>query len=194
MMAAKEGDEGLVADLVKTGADVNRQTNAGWTALHIAVASLEPHVVRTLIKAGTNVSAKTRKGETPMTVLLRLDPKGQEQSAGLIAAHLYKNDNVVLEDVSDSDLKNFYWNVALMLERLNLYETGLNGEGDVSCELVGDCRQLTTEEATIYVLNNHFRFRPALDKFYRDKVGGNARSMFERDYLVYAHLRKALMQ
>lgn len=54
-----------IATLVSLGADVNRQTALGATALHYAAARGDRHSVKVLIDSGADPSLQDRQGRTP---------------------------------------------------------------------------------------------------------------------------------
>jgi ankyrin repeat protein len=57
--AARDGDLAGIAELVRSGADVNERGGINdWTALMHAVHKNQPGAVRSLIDAGANVNAK----------------------------------------------------------------------------------------------------------------------------------------
>jgi ankyrin repeat protein len=57
--AARDGDTARIAELVRSGADVNERGGVNdWTALMHAVHKNQPGAVRALIDAGADVNAK----------------------------------------------------------------------------------------------------------------------------------------
>jgi ankyrin repeat protein len=67
MYVASYGDADKVSDFLARGADVKARDKDGWTALHHAtLGGVHADVMRLLIRAGTDVNAKTLKGETPL--------------------------------------------------------------------------------------------------------------------------------
>ena len=57
-MAARAGDTAQIAELVRSGEDVNERGGVNdWTALMHAVHKNQPKAVRTLINAGADVNA-----------------------------------------------------------------------------------------------------------------------------------------
>ena len=66
--AAVESSEGLL-----TGS-VERDGQAGWTPLHLAVAEGRPDIVRILVDAGADLTAHTETHRTPLHVALELHP------------------------------------------------------------------------------------------------------------------------
>jgi ankyrin repeat protein len=58
VIAAREGNTGRIAELVKSGADVNERAGVNaWTPLMHAVHTKQPASVRALIAAGADVNA-----------------------------------------------------------------------------------------------------------------------------------------
>jgi ankyrin repeat protein len=53
---------------------VDRDGQAGWTPLHLAVAEGQPDVVRVLVDAGADLTARTEFNRTPLHVALQLRP------------------------------------------------------------------------------------------------------------------------
>ena len=80
MQASEAEDLAIIALLLRSGADPNRQGNGGTTPLHIAVDIAidgtmqngyrpgdEPiHTVKMLMEAGANVSASDHRGHSPL--------------------------------------------------------------------------------------------------------------------------------
>ena len=69
IIAAREGNTALIADLVKSGADVNERGGINhWTPLMHAVHKNQPACVRALIEAGAdvNMTAGARGGDTAL--------------------------------------------------------------------------------------------------------------------------------
>ena len=54
--------------LIEHGADVNRAMPEGNTALHFAVSDQNPELIRLLLAAGADKSAKTKQGYTPVDI------------------------------------------------------------------------------------------------------------------------------
>lgn len=69
------------------------QTNAGWTALHLAALGAEAAAGRTLLLAGADASLRDAKGQTPLDLGLKV-PTLQEQRA---AMRKWKAERRVLE-------------------------------------------------------------------------------------------------
>jgi hypothetical protein len=65
---------GAVKLLVKLGADVNRTTSSGQTALHSAALAGDNEIVRFLVKQGAEVDLADRSGQTPWTLARGLSP------------------------------------------------------------------------------------------------------------------------
>lgn len=66
--AAVEASRGLLARTVE------RDGHAGWTPLHLAVADGQPDVVRALVEAGADLTARTEFNRTPLHVALQQRP------------------------------------------------------------------------------------------------------------------------
>ena len=64
--AAGWGRDSTVSILIQHGADINRQNNKGWTALHRAAENGHNKVTTTLIEAGAELNIQTRNGSTPL--------------------------------------------------------------------------------------------------------------------------------
>ena len=59
----------IIKELVKSGADVNKQCSSGYTALHHASYSLMPgrlEIMEYLIKNGADVNVQNNDGDTPL--------------------------------------------------------------------------------------------------------------------------------
>jgi ankyrin repeat protein len=65
---------GAVELLVKLGADVNRTTSSGQTALHSAALAGDNEIVRFLVDQGAEVDLADRSGQTPWTLARGLSP------------------------------------------------------------------------------------------------------------------------
>ena len=57
------------------GRTVERDGQGGWTPLHLAVAEAQPDVVRVLVEAGADLTARTEFNRTPLHVALQLHPE-----------------------------------------------------------------------------------------------------------------------
>jgi ankyrin repeat protein len=66
--AAVSGAPGLLARTVE------RDGQAGWTPLHLAVAENQPGAVRVLVDAGADLSARTEHFRTPLNLALECAP------------------------------------------------------------------------------------------------------------------------
>jgi ankyrin repeat protein len=69
--------------LVEHGAPLDATVWPGLTALHVAAVEGHPAVVRALLAAGANPSAKTQDGDTPLALA---ESKGQDGVAALLRA------------------------------------------------------------------------------------------------------------
>lgn len=56
------------------GRTVERTGQGGWTPLHLAVAEAQPEIVRVLVEAGADLTARTEFNRTPLHVALQLQP------------------------------------------------------------------------------------------------------------------------
>lgn len=75
--ALMEGYDDQVKLLIANGLDVRTRDANGYTALHYAATSRDRDVLAMLIKAGADVNARNRFGETPLfTSLYYRDPYG----------------------------------------------------------------------------------------------------------------------
>ncbi len=101
LIAAEEGDAGLVRELLKQGADPYAKGARGNTALHIAAIWDRPTVMEALLKAGINPDVSNRDGETPLYSAVDL---GQKH---LVQILLHYNANVYVRDIlGDTPLKH----------------------------------------------------------------------------------------
>ena len=57
------------------GRTVERDGQGGWTPLHLAVAEAQPEIVRVLVEAGADLTARTEFNRTPLHVALQLHPE-----------------------------------------------------------------------------------------------------------------------
>lgn len=69
--AARDGDTDAVQKLLQQGADVNEQTEDGWTALMRAADEGHTEIVQILLEAGARVDAKRKTGETALMAASR---------------------------------------------------------------------------------------------------------------------------
>jgi ankyrin repeat protein len=74
-----DGDVDAVRSAVQTTPDlltrtVERDGQGGWTPLHVAVAEGQAEVVRVLVEAGADLTARTERQRTPLHVALRFSP------------------------------------------------------------------------------------------------------------------------
>uniref|UniRef100_A0A8C7I7C5 Uncharacterized protein n=1 Tax=Oncorhynchus kisutch TaxID=8019 RepID=A0A8C7I7C5_ONCKI len=65
-LAAKEGHEDLVEELLERGSAVDSATKKGNTALHIASLAGQKEVARLLLKRGADINAQSQNGFTPL--------------------------------------------------------------------------------------------------------------------------------
>jgi ankyrin repeat protein len=68
MTAAKNGQAGLVKDLLGLGAEVNEKDKSGQTAVMKAAENGHDVIVRILLGNGAEANEKDRKGETALTL------------------------------------------------------------------------------------------------------------------------------
>jgi len=66
MMAAINGAVHAIALLIEQGADMDRQSAAGWTALMYAVEKGELASAKALIASGANVNLPLRQGQSSL--------------------------------------------------------------------------------------------------------------------------------
>ena len=119
--AARRGDLFAVDTLIRYGAAVSHAQLTGATALYYASISSShdgPHVVRSLLKAGAPVNARSVRGETPLhlCVLYKDDPENFIAPMVEHGADIYACDGrdiSILDAAIQSDHAN---NVAFLLE------------------------------------------------------------------------------
>jgi uncharacterized protein len=85
--AARDGDPARIAELVRSGADVNERAGVNdWTALMHAVHKNQPKAVLALIEAGADVNAKA--GARGRDTALRLaEIQGLVDIAAMLRQH-----------------------------------------------------------------------------------------------------------
>ncbi len=83
MFAAKDGQAGIVSDLLKAGAKLDVKDNDGDTALMYAAIDDRADVVRALLNAGADVNSKNLNGDTP---LLAASARGRVDVVRLLLA------------------------------------------------------------------------------------------------------------
>jgi hypothetical protein len=64
--AAYYGQEEVVAELIKRGAEVNAQNRNGNTPLHDAITSGNPALIKLLLKSGADASVRNSAGKDPL--------------------------------------------------------------------------------------------------------------------------------
>lgn len=79
--AAADGDEDLVAQLLKTEADVNEKDPLGRTPLHYAAAAGDREVAELLLQRGAWRGARDENGQTPADIARS---RGEEELAELL--------------------------------------------------------------------------------------------------------------
>ena len=75
-----DGDVDAVRTAVQSspallGRTVERDGQAGWTPLHVAVVEGQTDVVRALVDAGADLTARTEYNRTPLHVALQQRPE-----------------------------------------------------------------------------------------------------------------------
>ena len=73
----------IVELLLAKGADVNAESNAGWTPLHIASGRGDESRAQLLVAKGANVDAKNQRGRTPLHIAAE---KGHKNMAEYLIA------------------------------------------------------------------------------------------------------------
>ena len=69
LFSAAKGDFKQVEDLVRSGADINREAGKhGYNALHLACAHGHRSIAKLLMESGANLEARTNQGLTPFLV------------------------------------------------------------------------------------------------------------------------------
>ena len=66
MVAAYNGRDQVVCELIRAGADVNGKDNYKQTALHCASGCGQSNIVKTLAEAGANLNVQDEQGRTPL--------------------------------------------------------------------------------------------------------------------------------
>ncbi|KAK3288519.1 hypothetical protein CYMTET_4013 [Cymbomonas tetramitiformis] len=85
--AARRGKEGTVGRMLRLGTPVEAlEPKTGRTALHLASLRGEASCVRTLLKAGADVHARTSNENTALLLVLQGLPYGKPESKGSIEA------------------------------------------------------------------------------------------------------------
>ena len=79
--AARDGDVGLLSELLDAGADVNAQHTDGWTALMTAALYDRPEVVAVLLRRGAEAGLHNDAG---WTALLIAERKGHARVAAVL--------------------------------------------------------------------------------------------------------------
>ncbi|KAL0162837.1 hypothetical protein M9458_042233, partial [Cirrhinus mrigala] len=80
-IAALAGQEKVVAELVNYGANVNAQSQKGFSPLYMAAQENHLEVVKYLLEHGANQSLPTEDGFTPLAVALQ---QGHENVVALL--------------------------------------------------------------------------------------------------------------
>uniref|UniRef100_UPI0037E9A3ED ankyrin repeat domain-containing protein 45 n=1 Tax=Semicossyphus pulcher TaxID=241346 RepID=UPI0037E9A3ED len=66
MTASMLGRSAIVRELLRNGAQVNEQTDRGYSSLHLAACWGHLETVRTLLELGADTQAKTFRGQKPL--------------------------------------------------------------------------------------------------------------------------------
>jgi ankyrin repeat protein len=66
LQACTDGDLGRVIELVEQGADINCETEYGWTPLHNSTYVGSVEIVRYLVEQGADIHSKNNYGFTPL--------------------------------------------------------------------------------------------------------------------------------
>lgn len=82
-LAARNGDAGVVKELIARGADVKATNAEKWTALHCAVEAGSVQAAKMLLDSGADINAATaRQGETPLMLACGLNGLGTTTGQG----------------------------------------------------------------------------------------------------------------
>ena len=68
IVAAEQGDEARVRELLDAGADPTMASLSNWTALHGAAECGSVGIIAALAAAGADVSAQANSGKTPLDI------------------------------------------------------------------------------------------------------------------------------
>ncbi len=83
-IAAKSGNQSIVAMLLASGANPSPQEERGWTPIHFAVYHKHIKIVKTLLANGARLDLKTTEGATPLDLAIQTK---QNDIAELFASH-----------------------------------------------------------------------------------------------------------
>lgn len=73
-LAAYRGDASIAKMLIEGGAELEAQTNGGWTPLHVAVDQNAIDLVGLLLEKGADINAKNRSGENVLHFVQNTNP------------------------------------------------------------------------------------------------------------------------